>query len=82
MNMLHREIIQQIIDKSLNKDLFRGQFGLEKENVRVDHEGKLALTPHPKSFGTKTENPYIQNCIAYQPMSWVMGFTRLSSSSM
>lgn len=60
MNFLHREIIQQIIDKSLNKDLFRGQFGLEKENVRVDHEGKLALTPHPKSFGTKTENPYIQ----------------------
>ncbi|MCY9545222.1 bifunctional glutamate--cysteine ligase GshA/glutathione synthetase GshB, partial [Paenibacillus alvei] len=41
-------------------DLFRGQFGLEKENVRVDHEGKLALTPHPKTFGSKTENPYIQ----------------------
>ncbi|WP_268625189.1 bifunctional glutamate--cysteine ligase GshA/glutathione synthetase GshB [Paenibacillus alvei] len=60
MNLLHRGIIQQIIDNSLNKDLFRGQFGLEKENVRVDHEGKLALTPHPKSFGSKTENPYIQ----------------------
>lgn len=45
MKLLQREIIQQIIDKSLNKDLFRGQFGLEKENVRVDHEGKLALTP-------------------------------------
>ncbi|TQR46416.1 bifunctional glutamate--cysteine ligase GshA/glutathione synthetase GshB [Paenibacillus popilliae] len=60
MNLLHREIIQQIIDNSLNKDLFRGQFGLEKENVRVDHEGKLSLTPHPKAFGSKTENPYIQ----------------------
>lgn len=60
MNLLHREIIQQIIEKSLNKDFFRGQFGLEKENVRVDHEGKLALTPHPKAFGSKTENPYIQ----------------------
>ncbi|WP_289355595.1 bifunctional glutamate--cysteine ligase GshA/glutathione synthetase GshB [Paenibacillus sp. S-12] len=60
MNLLHRDIIQQIVDKSLNMDLFRGQFGLEKENVRVDHEGKLALTPHPKTFGSKTENPYIQ----------------------
>lgn len=26
----------------------------------LDHEGKVALTPHPKSFGNKTENPYIQ----------------------
>jgi glutamate--cysteine ligase len=60
VNLLNREIIQQIIDNSLNKDLFRGQFGLEKENVRVDHEGKLALTPHPKAFGSKTKNPYIQ----------------------
>jgi len=60
VNLLHREIIQQIIDNSLNKDLFRGQFGLEKENVRVDHDGKLALTLHPKAFGSKTENPYIQ----------------------
>jgi len=60
VKLLQREIIQQIIDNSLNKNLFRGHFGLEKENVRVDHEGKLALTPHPKSFGNKTENPYIQ----------------------
>lgn len=60
MNLLNHEFIQQIIDKSLNKDLFRGRFGLEKENVRVDQEGKLALTPHPKAFGSKTENPYIQ----------------------
>ena len=60
MNMLNRQFIQHIIDKSLNKDLFRGHFGLEKENVRVDHEGKLALTPHPAAFGSKTENPYIQ----------------------
>ncbi|WP_232699137.1 bifunctional glutamate--cysteine ligase GshA/glutathione synthetase GshB [Brevibacillus daliensis] len=60
MNLLNREFIQLIRDKSLNKDLVRGHFGLEKENVRVDKEGKLALTPHPKAFGSKTENPYIQ----------------------
>lgn len=60
MALLNREFIQQLIEKNLNQDLLRGQFGLEKENVRVDQDGKLALTPHPKAFGKKTDNPYIQ----------------------
>lgn len=60
MNLLNREFIQQIIEHSLTNELFRGHFGLEKENVRVDHEGRLALTPHPKAFGNKLDNPYIQ----------------------
>ncbi|TCZ80783.1 bifunctional glutamate--cysteine ligase GshA/glutathione synthetase GshB [Paenibacillus albiflavus] len=60
MISLNRELIEHIISNSVNDDLLRGQFGLEKENVRVDEEGKLALTPHPKAFGSKTENPYIQ----------------------
>ncbi|MFD0960473.1 bifunctional glutamate--cysteine ligase GshA/glutathione synthetase GshB [Paenibacillus chungangensis] len=60
MDLLNREFIQQLMDKSLHNDLFLGHFGLEKENARVDHEGKLALTPHPEAFGSKTENPYIQ----------------------
>lgn len=60
MNWLNRELVQIVIDNALQDDLIRGRFGLEKENVRVDQEGKLALTPHPKAFGSKTENPYIQ----------------------
>lgn len=60
MNLLNRELIQVVIDHALQNDLLRGHFGLEKENVRVDQDGKLALTPHPKAFGNKTENPYIQ----------------------
>lgn len=60
MNLLNREFMQQLNDHSLNVDLFLGHFGLEKENVRVDHKGRLALSPHPKAFGSKTENPYIQ----------------------
>lgn len=60
MNLLNRELIQIVIDNALQNDLLRGHFGLEKENVRVDQGGKLALTPHPKAFGSKTENPYIQ----------------------
>lgn len=60
MALLNQELIQLLIDKKLNNDLLRGQFGLEKENVRVDQDGKLALTPHPKAFGNKMDNPYIQ----------------------
>lgn len=34
-------------------------FGLEKENIRVDRNGKLAQTPHPTIFGNKLKHPYI-----------------------
>jgi glutamate--cysteine ligase len=34
-------------------------FGIEKENIRVDKYGHLALTPHPKVFGNKLKHPYI-----------------------
>jgi glutamate--cysteine ligase len=36
-----------------------GLFGLEKENIRVDHAGNLAQTPHPKVFGNKLEHPFV-----------------------
>ena len=34
-------------------------FGLEKENIRIDQTGNLALTPHPEVFGNKLKHPYI-----------------------
>ena len=37
----------------------KGQFGLEKENIRVDQNGHLAQMPHPDIFGDKLEHPYI-----------------------
>lgn len=39
--------------------LLQGQFGLEKENVRVDAQGRLAMSPHPASLGDKLSHPYI-----------------------
>lgn len=36
-----------------------GLFGMERENLRVDYTGKLALTPHPTIFGSKLKHPYI-----------------------
>lgn len=60
MGMLNREFLQFVVANNLHKDILRGNFGLEKENNRVDGNGKLALTPHPKAFGNKMENPYIK----------------------
>lgn len=39
--------------------LLKGKFGLEKENVRVNADGTLALSTHPDVFGDKGKNPYI-----------------------
>lgn len=36
-----------------------GRFGLERENLRVQADGSLALTPHPAAFGDKLTNPEI-----------------------
>lgn len=59
MASLNFDLINYIIKNKHQDDLFKGQFGLEKENVRVDKEGNLALTAHPIAFGNKLENPYI-----------------------
>jgi len=52
-------LIKTINDKKLNRFLTKCNFGLEKENVRVDKNGHLALTKHPNAFGDKMNNPYI-----------------------
>ncbi|MGM9987586.1 MAG: bifunctional glutamate--cysteine ligase GshA/glutathione synthetase GshB [Bacillaceae bacterium] len=41
------------------RQLLDANFGLEREGLRVTNEGTLSLTPHPKVFGDKKENPYI-----------------------
>lgn len=59
MGLLDKKLLGQIIEHNLNEDILRGRFGLEKENIRVDKDGRLALTPHPRIFGVKAENPFI-----------------------
>jgi len=45
---------------SSNPALLRGMLrGIEKEGLRVDHDGKLALTPHPRSLGSALTHPHI-----------------------
>ena len=60
MNSLNLDLMKPIIENNLAEEVLQGQFGLEKENIRVDKEGNLALTPHPKAFGNKDENLYIK----------------------
>jgi len=55
----YKDPILPLISENLSERIFRGCFGLEKENVRVKASGKMALTPHPVAFGNKLKHPYI-----------------------
>lgn len=49
-----------ILEKKIHSQLWlEGLFGIEKENVRVNYNGGLALTAHPEMFGDKLEHPYV-----------------------
>lgn len=41
------------------QELLKGNFGIEREGLRVDFNGKLSKKPHPEIFGEKMYNPYI-----------------------
>ncbi|WP_052291970.1 bifunctional glutamate--cysteine ligase GshA/glutathione synthetase GshB [Natranaerobius thermophilus] len=60
MNIKNNEVLTLIRKSDINPLSFEGNFGLEKENLRVDEQGNLALSPHPKEFGDKLRNPYIK----------------------
>lgn len=47
--------------QSLNykEELLKGNFGIERETLRVDENGELALTKHPEVFECKMTHPYI-----------------------
>ena len=42
-----------------SRDLLQGNFGIEREAIRVTENGKLANSEHPRVFGDKINNPYI-----------------------
>lgn len=39
--------------------LEKGLHGLEKESLRIDEHGHLAMTPHPKAIGNSLTDPHI-----------------------
>lgn len=60
MEGIDNKLLNFLVKENLSEGLFKGNFGLEKENVRVDKEGHLALTAHPAEFGDKLENAFIK----------------------
>jgi len=52
-------MIKTIINNDLYELLLKGNFGIERENLRVTPNGVLAQTDHPSIFGDKLTNPYI-----------------------
>ncbi|MGL5623209.1 bifunctional glutamate--cysteine ligase GshA/glutathione synthetase GshB [Cetobacterium sp.] len=48
-----------IKNNKLVLDIKKGNFGIEKESVRVKKDGRLADTPHPEIFGDKAKHPFI-----------------------
>ena len=42
-----------------NKEILSGNFGIERETLRLDENGYLASSDHPEEFGDKSHNPYI-----------------------
>ena len=58
--MTFAENLQRInATPALLKSLTRLQRGLEKESLRIDSKGKMALTPHPESLGSALCHPKI-----------------------
>ena len=52
-------VLAQLKSKLTAKDLLIGHFGIERESLRINSDGSLALTPHPVGFGDKMSHPYI-----------------------
>ncbi len=59
MNWNFNEMIQLFANAEGRRMLKGGNIGLELESQRITGDGKLALTPHPAAFGSKTKNPFI-----------------------
>ena len=53
--------INQLLQKlEPTSPILQANFGIERESLRVDRQGKLAHTPHPSFLGARSFHPYIQ----------------------
>ena len=52
-------------------ELLRGNYGIERETLRVNKDGNIAKTSHPQIFGSKNENPYITTDFAECQMEMI-----------
>lgn len=52
-------MLNKIKNLFASKEILNGNFGIERETLRVDENGYLAKSDHPEAFGDKAHNPYI-----------------------
>ena len=53
--------INQLFQKlEATSPILQANFGIERESLRVNRQGKLAHTPHPSWLGARSFHPYIQ----------------------
>ena len=58
-------IIRDLIKNNNLEEIFTNvKIGLEKEGQRILNDGTISKTDHPKVFGVRHENPYIQTDFA------------------
>jgi glutamate--cysteine ligase len=65
------DFLQSVIKHKLTDLILAGNFGLEKENLRANPYGNLALTAHPAIFGDKAKHPYITTDFAESQIEMV-----------
>lgn len=56
---MERDLFKSASESLKGNSWLDALFGIEKENIRVDKYGHMALTPHPEIFGNKLKHPYI-----------------------
>ena len=65
--------LQQRLD-AVSADRLRGQRrGLEKESLRAQPDGKLALTPHPAALGSALTHPHITTDYSESQLELITG---------
>ncbi|QCB46008.1 glutamate--cysteine ligase [Hydrogenophaga sp. PAMC20947] len=65
--------LQQRLD-AISGDRLRGQKrGLEKESLRAQPDGKLALTPHPAALGSALTHPHITTDFSESQVELITG---------
>lgn len=52
-------MLELLKDKFDYSEIIAANFGVEREALRVNNDGTLAMTKHPKIFGDKLTHPYI-----------------------
>ncbi|MDP2251477.1 MAG: glutamate--cysteine ligase, partial [Hydrogenophaga sp.] len=59
---------------ALSEDRLRGmRRGLEKESLRSQPDGKLALTPHPAALGSALTHPHITTDYSESQLELITG---------